>query len=337
MNIGSLKILIKFNTEYLFEEVSSTYLTVNTDEISPSNNTGGGIATLLPDGAGYVMTDDQYLLGTGVANGGYIVGASNQITIGFWLYPVNYGLVINPSGNTESMSMPLLTLADSSTHSQVIKLREHTSEDNENYLTVDFNGSDYILTSDVYAANMWHYVWLACDRLSGNFNIYIDGKAANSSKVGNSSTVVSSEHMDLYINFSQEGYAYNMAKNYGYIDDIFVLNEAVTNGTDMQNVINNGIDYLIDTSFRTKITDGYNIYFNDPTTITINSIVDDMSYVYLGRNDGKILRGSPLFWETRKVYMNKNEGEVLGLTPLELEDNGIQSGTLELKNTTIRL
>ena len=143
--------------------------------------------------------------------------------------------------------------------------------------------------------------------------------------------------MYLYINFSQEGYAYNIAKNYGYIDDIFILNEALTNEKDMQYVINNGIDYLVDTTLSYKIIDGYNIYFNDPTTITINSIVDDMSYIYIGRNDGKILRGSPLFWESRKIYADKNEIDVLGITSLESNDNVVQDGFMKLKNAIIRL
>lgn len=335
MNIGSLRLLIKFDSIHLFESVSSTYLAVNADEVSPSSVVGGGDPTLLPDGAGYVMEDDKYLLGAGIGNNGYNMSITDQMTIGFWLYPINHGLTTSPSGVVESISMPLLTLANSSTYAPVVKFREHTAEDSENYLTIEFNGSEFTLTSNNYTANLWHYIWLECDR--GSFSINIDGKDETSSTTGDSSTNISSTHMDLYINFSHEGYAYNMAKNYGYIDDIFVLNEVVSNNKDMQTVINNGIDYLVDTNFNTKIIDGYSIYFNDPTTITINSVVDDMSYVYIGRNDGKILRGSPLFWESRKIYADENEVEVLGLTEEELEDNVVQDGFLKLKNTTIRL
>lgn len=337
MNIDSLKLLIQFSTEYLFEEISSTYLAVNSDEISPSTPVGGGVPTLLPDGAGYVMSDGQYLLGAGIANNGYKVSASNQITVGFWLYPINHGLATNPGGSVESITMPLLTLTDSSTHSMVVNFKEHTSENEENYLTIEFNSTDYVLTSNNYVAGLWHYIWLASDRVSGNINIYIDGKSATASVSGTMPTRVGSEHMDLYINFSQEGYAYNVAKNYGYIDDILVFNESITSDGDIQAVINNGIRYLTDTSFNTKSIDGYNIYFNDPTTVTINSIVDDMSYVYIGRNDGKILRGSPLFWESRKAYADSNEQDVLGLTDDELAKNYIKDGLLQLQSTTIRL
>ncbi len=336
MNIGSLKLLIKFNNEYLFEEVSSTYLAVNDDEVSPSNAVGGGSATLLPGGSGYVMKDDQYLLGTGVGNNGYNIGVTDQMTVGFWLYPINHGLATSPAGVVESISMPLLSLTDSSTYSPVIKFREHTDENNENYLTVEFNGSEFTLTSNNYVADLWHYVLLSCDRSRGNFSINIDGKNETTSISGNSSTIVSATNMDLYVNFSHEGYAYNKAKNYGYIDDIFVMDEIISN-KDMQTVINNGIDYLVNTSFNTKEIEGYSIYFNDPTTITINSIVDDMSYVYIGRNDGKILRGSPLFWEARKIYADENETDVLGLTEDELLTNKVEDGFLKLRNTTIRL
>ncbi len=336
MNIGSLKILIKFSNEYLFEDVSSTYLAVNSDEVSPSDAVGGGIPTILPGGAGYVMKDDQYLLGAGIGNNGYNVGITNQMTVGFWLYPINHGLATSSGGVVESISMPLLTLTDSSTYSQIITIREHTSENSENYLTVDFNSSDLVLTSSNYDSDLWHFVMLSCDRVRGSFSISIDGKDESISKIGNLFTTVSAVHMDLYVNFSHEGYAYNMAKNYGYIDDIFVMNEIISH-RDMQTVINDGIDYLVNTNFNIKEVEGYSIYFNDPTTITINSIVDDMSYVYIGRNDGKILRGSPLFWESRKVYADENEADMLGLTEKELVDNKVEDGFLKLKNTTIRL
>jgi len=337
MYIGSLKFLIKFNNEYLFEEVTSTYLFVNSDEISPSQPTGGGISVISPNGMGYIMSDGQYLLGSGIANNGYDFLSSDQITIGFWLYPINHGLATSPSGSVESITMPLLTWMDSTTYAPIINFREHTAENNENYLTVDFNGSEYTITSEKYDANIWHYIWLGCNRTDNNFDIFIDGKLANASKTGGIPSRVSSGKMDLYINFSTDGYAYNIAKNYGIIDDIFTLNESITDAKSIQTVINNGIDYLVVDTLKTEIIDRYNIYFNDPNTITINSIANDMSYIYLGRNDGKILRGSPLFWQTRKIYSDKNEEDILGLTAEELLDNKIKNGLLVLKNTTIRL
>ena len=61
-----------------------------------------------------------------------------------------------------------------------------------------------------------------------------------------------------------------------------------------------------------------------------------MSYVYLSRNDGKILRGSPLLWESRLTFANQGQLELLGIE--EDENNFLtQNGFLELKSKNVRL
>ena len=73
------------------------------------------------------------------------------------------------------------------------------------------------------------------------------------------------------------------------------------------------------------------IHMNDPETITINSMIDDLSYIFVGRNDGKIMRGSALFWETRKTFADIEEYSTGGLPGSPV------GGFLSLNNTTIRL
>jgi hypothetical protein len=78
---------------------------------------------------------------------------------------------------------------------------------------------------------------------------------------------------------------------------------------------------------------------NDPEMITINSMIDDLSYIFIGRNDGKIMRGSPLFWETRKSFSDDEE-YVTGGIPESLKGkdaNNKDTGFLELNKNTIRL
>ena len=73
----------------------------------------------------------------------------------------------------------------------------------------------------------------------------------------------------------------------------------------------------------------------------MTSSVNDMSYVYLGRNDGKILRGSPLLWESRKDYSNEKEADILNVVyysgSLVVDSNNVSEGFLTLKDKVIEL
>ena len=114
---------------------------------------------------------------------------------------------------------------------------------------------------------------------------------------------------------------------------MFVMNVINNSEMDMQRVINDGIEYLVDDNYTNLHIEKSSIYFNDPDTITVTSFIDDMSYIYLGRNDGKILRGSPLFWETRRIFADDGEEDILGLSSEDITSYGF----LELKDKNIRL
>ena len=139
-----------------------------------------------------------------------------------------------------------------------------------------------------------------------------------------------------YINHSLDGYGEAVAKNSGIIDDIFLMNVRNNSQSDMQRVINDGVLYMIDNIYTSTNIVKSDVYINDPNVITINSMVDDLSYIFVGRNDGKILRGSPLFWETRKSFSDHEEYASGGI-PLELHGTGTDDGFLKLSQNTIRL
>jgi len=329
--ISTLKLFLKFNNISLYEEISSTYMDTYGDESSPSINGGSATPSILPNGAGYIMQDNQYLVGEGISNNGFSLGVNSAMTLGFWLYPVNPGFATNSvSGNAESITMPLLDLLNSNTNLSIFEVTEHTSEHNENYITVDIG--NYSSSSEKYLVGLWHYILFAYN--GSSFNIYIDNKLQTLQEVsGSLPGSINGSNVDLYINRYFEGYSYNIAKNYGYIDDIFILSDNSLNDNDMKKIINYGTEYVVDTNFNTKIIDGYSVYFNDPTTITVSSAAKDMNYVYLGRNDGKIMEGSPLLWEVRKSYSNLNEVALVDT----IEESDIVNGFLKINNKMVRL
>ncbi len=336
MLISDLKLLLRFKNTSLYEEVSNTTMQAFGDSTFPRILSGGG----------YIMANNQYLLGEGGGNTGFSTSISNAMTLGFWLYPVNPGMATNPSsGAAVSVSMPVLDFyeIEGSDYDATIRLKENTTADGKNNLTVSFNDDAYYASSEDYDPLKWHYFWIVYDGSSPSLSIYIDGKQhALQSVVGSVPSLLKGSLLYLYINHRLDGYAYNIAKNYGYISDIFMMNIINTSETDMQRVINNGVEYLVDSSYTDSYIDKSSIYFNDPDTIIVTSSIDDMGYVYLGRNDGKILRGSPLLWETRRSFANDEEINLLGLSSddkgQEADDSwDLVGGFLELKNKSIRL
>jgi len=265
------------------------------------------------------------------------------MTLGFWLYPVNPGMATDPAtGDAVSISMPVMDFNNiGSGNVSIIKLTENTTVDGENNLTVSFDNDAYYASSEDYTPSMWHYFWIVYDGAA--LQIYVDGvQHTLQGATGSLPSSLNGSLLDLYINHRLDGYAFNIAKNYGYISNIFMVNVANYDESDMQRVINDGVEYMVDDSYTDLHIDKSSIHFNDPDTIIVTSSIDDMSYVYLGRNDGKILRGSPLLWETRRVFADDGEASSLGLS---FDDKGqtdtdtwdLVDGFLELKNKSIRL
>jgi len=324
MLISDLKLLLRFNSTSLYEEVSQTNLSY----------VGG--STPIVDNSGYTMTEDQYLAGYGLSENGFNLEVSSALTMGFWLYSINSGIAVNEdSGTTSSVEKPLFDfLENGSSLNSVIKITEHTLENGNNYLKINFREGDYEASSEEYETSQWHYIWIVYRGLT--LYLYIDGiEHTLQDESGSVPSSISTSNIYLYINHSVEGYAWNISKNTGIIDDIFILNIGDRNEQNIQRVINDGIKYFIDDDYTTTDIDKQNIYFNDPETITMNSLIDDMNYIFVGRNDGKIMRGSPLLWEVRRVFSDEKEIEDLGLN--SDTDMDISKGFLKINNKTVRL
>ena len=114
--------------------------------------------------------------------------------------------------------------------------------------------------------------------------------------VESSTTLPKIERYDKYIPLSYN-HLQLMKRNYWFV---------ISNGR-FATQINNGLLYVVDDIFTNTDIVKSNIYINDPEMITINSMIDDLSYIFVGRNDGKIMRGSPLFWETRRSFSDEEE------------------------------
>jgi hypothetical protein len=329
MYTSDLKLLLRFRTTSLYEGVSQSFMEARGSDASISLASGG---------QGYMMQTDQYLFGDGSSTTGFSLGISTAFTLGFWLYPSNVGMVSHPTtGIVESITLPVLDFVSGTS---LIRVTEHTTSNETNYLQVDLNDGEYSATTEEYLPSYWHHFWITYEGTS--MSVYIDGAVSSLTETGSLPSSISASLADLYINHSLSGYAYNIAKNTAYLGDLCVFDEAKTSVTDIQRAINLGIEYVADDSYTNAEWDSVSLYFNDPAMVTINSAVDDMSFIYMARNDGKILRGSPKFWEARKIYSDSAEASLIGL-PSEASTAGVQNtdsvsgGFLKLSGTMVRL
>ena len=338
--IDSTKILLNFYNDSLEERINNEVMSVYGDQAT----------SFVPNNAGYIMKADQYL---GLDN--IVCGFDTKITIGFKLYPINLGLTKNPeTGEMRSIEMPLIDLIrDYDSDNRRVSIYESTSTGENNYLTVFLSkGSNSYKASTIpYSCGMWHYFWIVYNGASSNVEIHIDGELQSLIDVeGDFPGSIPINPTGFYINRQVGGFDYYKTSNNGYIDEVVVFNEDMGGESDVQTVINRSLSYLIDTNYISLLEESYGIGFDDPFTININSVIDDVTFVYVARNDGKILRGSPLFWEVRKVFsdlreidlLKRNEAIVIkedvqfstGYTGPSIEE---KDGFLKITNSTVRL
>ncbi len=341
------------SVQFLFEFYNTTPLqdSVSYESLVAHNNTD---VVLLDDNMGYVMKNSQYLEGNN-----FSFDVSTGMMMNFWLYPVNPGMVLDDNEDISSVEMPIIDLVESSSRSDtnpnyIFSVYESTYTEGRNYLTVELkkNTSEYYkVSSEYYSTGMWHNIFVVYNGLNvdDELSIYIDGTLQSLQNIrgnigGNISDLAlnpSSPNIDIFINRNFDDY-YSDYKtgNYGYIDNILLLNDANIPETILQVLINSSLAHAVDDTYINTVRDRYAIGFDDPSTFTINSMVSDMLYTYFARNDGKILRGSSLLWESRKVFSDKKEIDLLQERVVggnDLQKAVIEDGFLKIENSVIRL
>lgn len=332
-----LKLLLKFDIEnQVANSVDNSFLTTYGENQTVSTLSGG---------AGYAMQQSQYL---GLSNLNFYI--ENSMTLSFWLYPSNPGVAINPFLiKEEPLNMPVFSIIKSNV--PIVYLYEKTSSNNQNILVIDINDSFYSISTAPYDAGMWHHFFIVytTGNPNGSINIYIDGSITQSVEIGLCPTSIDGTgNSNFYINKNKtDTFQYHETYNTGYIDDIAIFNTDYDSSV-LQNLINYSLNYIAESSYSNIEEKQIGILFDDPATIKITSMIDDMSYVFISRNDGNIFRGSPLFWRSRKVFSNKYEQNFLNekivisndapsIDQINNAKSIIRNGFLEIKNSIIRL
>jgi len=138
------------------------------------------------------------------------------------------------------------------------------------------------------------------------------------------------------INGTGLGSEFDIASNTGWIDDLLLMNAVPDPLVSSQTVVNEGVDYLTDSTYTTSDELGFGIIFDDPTDANVNAVYGDGSYVYLARSDGRLLRGSPLVWESRRDFSNEEEADTMTISG-ESSGYSFDDKILKITNATVSL
>jgi len=341
MYVSYIKMLMDFNDTTLYDPAS--------ERIWQVTNNGDDTSVTL-SGLGYHMKQTQYLSVRDVP----VDTDSSGISFGFWLYSINPGQVQEyADGSFQPLRMPVVIFSDTTGdfHDVLLSVYEVTNSDGTNKIELklwldDPSGSvdtGYTVNSDSYDTLMSHHFFfnISVEKASNPIEIYIDGVPSSlNNEQGSLPLAFDYAFLDVAINKIYENdYAFNLSNNIGIIDDFGFFNLTFDAESVLPKLINEGVAEFADLDLRNKEDFIQSTLFDDPTTLTVNAMIDDMSYVYLARNDGKILFGSPLFWESRRIFSDSREDALLD--DFIVTDGGqsakVENGFLKITDSIIRL
>ena len=307
MYVSYIKMLMNFDDSTLYDPVSNKFFIA----VNSGTDTSVDINSL-----GYQMKQTQSLICRDVP----VELDSSGFSFCFWLYPINPGQVQSAeSSGLETLRSPVIVFADVLTDFSMplISVYENTNEDGTNKIELkitayDPSGSEsnvYTVYSDSYSELVSHHFLFNICTEKDEVQIIIDGvESALNDQTGSLPTNFHHQYFDIGINkITENNYAYNLANNTGIIDDIGFFNMQFDSESILPKLINEGLEEFADLDLRNVEDFVQPNLFDDPTTLKINAMIDDMSYVYLARNDGRILFGSPLLWESRRLFSDINE------------------------------
>lgn len=336
--VSSAKLLLRFDNSLIDSITTDSFLTAH---FTPAYSVDP-VSLQLSQG-GWIYARD---LGLSI---------SDRMTISFRFFPVNSGVARNPTtGSLETMQMPLLDFGEGADEpyssdylpiNDVCVLYEKCLEEHMNQLVIylaDPAGNTYYAVTEPYDTTSWHQVWIAWSGISSQIRVFIDGKIQLLSETGSMVTLINGGNVGFWLNVIPTilSTGYDFCYNYNKIRDLIVLNDFIDTVTTIQRSINFSIDYAFDTIYANIDEVSFPVFFNDPSAIKIMDMVFDGKYFYSTRSDGKVMQGSPLFWQTRRDFAIKGESDVLhSFSKDTVQQKGVDvsDGLLKIRNGTVRL
>jgi hypothetical protein len=272
---------------------------------------------------------------------------TNKLSFGFWLQPVNPGLASNGQPlNMAVIAQGPVTYSSGQfiANSPTFIVYEQTQNDGTNKLVILLSGQTGLfvpvsikITSSAYTTGVFHHFFLNYDGASGTAKLYIDlAEDLATVRTGTVPTTLNSS-TTFTLNKITEGYTYQSVENEGAIDDLVIFNKVITL-SEIQRVANMGALFVADTSYSNveEIYQGFIV--DDPSTVQITSVFANRGNIYVGRTDGKLLRGVRSLWESRHEFSDNRELNTVTVISKTDDNNlSVNDGILKLQNEVIRI
>jgi hypothetical protein len=304
--ISNARIFCKFEALPLLEQISGGFLSVQ--GVSP---------VLVPGvfGQGLQLSTAEALTCTAST------GITNALTVSFWLNPSNPGLAITPSSTITAMKQSLMSVSNfpynsgtgvTSLSAATFVVWEETQDYGLNVMKIRLVGSstNVIAASAPYTAGAWHHFWIVYSGSLSVAKIYVDGVNSTTLTGTLPSSLVSPTY-PFQINQSVDGHAYEVFRNLGQLDELFLLNVCLDDIASIARVADLGAEYAIDTPDVVTQEAYFGAITNDPGTIQATGIASTTSEVFVGRSDGTLLRGSRNIWQLNRSFSGTSEADLL--------------------------
>lgn len=269
-------------------------------------------------GNAWRMSDTVYIDSNDLAS------LTNKLTVGFWLKSVNPGVATNPSHVAIPLKMPVVAKSAFVIGSSVVgysstafNIWEETQDDGRNVMKFRVDGFKIgivsaTLTSSPYAAGVYHHFWLVCDCVAAKLRLFVDTfEDLGATTSGTLPTTFTVTFAKISVNNNTFGNKYEIVRNKGAIDDLVIFSDAIVSPTSIVRAANDGALYIADTAYQNLDEVDQPAVFDDPGTAQINSVHGNRGRVYVGRSDGKLLRGTKLIWQSRREFGNPKEAKNL--------------------------
>ena len=245
------------------------------------------------------------------------LGITNAFSIGFWLKSVNPGLG-NDAGTLVPMKMSLFAKAqvnDGGASTTITNAQfyvwEETQPDGTNVMKIflkNASGSDCTVTTPTYTVGVFHYFVLVYS--AGSFTCYIDGVSVGVTTSAAVPSSLASTTQNFVLNKGPDGNSYELIHNTGVLDDLFLCNTALSSN-DASKVYTTGVQYVFNSSYTSILEVDNSIVFSDPSTVQVNVVGSDNSDIYVGRSDGKLLKGYRQLWQYKQGFGSKSEQQLI--------------------------
>lgn len=335
-----VKLFFKFDSLPIKDEISNQFVQLSGDQFPfvEKSNYGNGLRLTPKSSLSFPL----------------LLSNNKEFSLGFWLRSSWISPTISPL--TNSLVYYRMSLFDKSNFSfsnssgfvsssdGTFVIYEESRENNKNVMKITLIAEDkkeITVETELYDSGKLQHFWMSYYGPSKRFEVYINGKLANLfSEDGTSIPESLNNNSIVFFNVNNNaiGYSSLLRNNSGMIDEVVFINKYIIDEKSISNVINLGVESLIDNSLVYQSITNNCFCFDDPTFLGITSVVSNGKNFYVGKNNGSLFKGDRALWQSRKDFANKDEIFFIKKSKLDVDSIiSVENGSLKIYKSSVRI